>query len=91
MDRIFLVKDRSQFEGSTVVINTRVKSSSDLRHFVFKINIGRERMRHKTTLKLNDEFLDRTGKLTQILESRFKFRVVVCRIQLFPTLISNIK
>ena len=28
-------------------------------HFIFEINIGKGRIRHTTTLKLNDEFLDR--------------------------------
>ena len=39
-----------------------------------------------TTLKLNDEFL---GRLK--IDSRFKFRVVTCRISSLPTLISKIK
>ena len=28
-------------------------------HFLFEINVGKRRIRHRMTLKLNDEFLDR--------------------------------
>ena len=28
-------------------------------YFIFEINLGKSRIRHTTTLKLNDEFLDR--------------------------------
>ena len=62
-----------------------VKGSSDPSHF-FEINVGKRRSRHATTLKLNDEFLDQLK-----IEWRFKFRVVICRIRLFPTLTSKIK
>ena len=55
-------------------------------HFIFQINIGKRRIRLTTTLKLNGEFLDRLG-----IGWRFKFRVVLCRIRLLPTLISKIK
>ena len=34
------------------------KGSPDLSHFIFKINVGRERIRHTTTLELNNEFID---------------------------------
>ena len=30
------------------------KGSSDQRHFIFEVNVGKSRIRHKTTLKLND-------------------------------------
>ena len=62
------------------------KGSPDLNHLIFEINVGKGRIRHKTTLNLNDEFLDRLK-----IDCRFKFRVVLCRIRLFPTLISKIK
>ena len=62
------------------------KGSSDPNHFIFEINVGNSRIRHKTTLNLNDAFLDRLK-----IDCRFKFRVVLCRIRLFPTLISKIK
>ena len=35
------------------------KGSQDPNHFIFEINVGKRRIRHRTTLKLNDEFLDR--------------------------------
>ena len=62
-----------------------LKCSSDPSHFIFEINVGKSRIRHTTTLKLNDEFLDR---LNSIEESN---SVVLCRIRLFPTLVSKIK
>ena len=37
----------------------QTKSSSDPSHFIFEINVGKRRIRYTTTLKLNDEFLDR--------------------------------
>ena len=52
----------------------------------FEINVGKSRIRHTIFLKLNDEFLDRLK-----IDCRFNFRVVPCRIRLFPTLISKIK
>ena len=36
-----------------------VKGSSDPSHFIFEINIGKSRIRHTTTLKLNDKVLGR--------------------------------
>ena len=39
--------------------STNFKGSSDPNHFIFEINVGKKRIRHGTTLKLNDEFLDR--------------------------------
>ena len=36
-----------------------VKGSPDLSHFIFEINVGKRRIRHTTTQKFNDEFLDR--------------------------------
>ena len=35
------------------------KGSTDPSHFMFEINVGKSLIRHRTTLKLNDEFLDR--------------------------------
>ena len=32
----------------------RFKGSSDLSHFIFEINVGKGRLRHITTLNLND-------------------------------------
>ena len=36
-----------------------LKGSSDPSHFILEINVGKSRIRHITTVKLNDEFLDR--------------------------------
>ena len=35
------------------------KDSPDLSRFILEINVGKRRIRHRTTPKLNDEFLDR--------------------------------
>ena len=35
------------------------KGSLDVSHFILEINIGKRRIRHTTTLKLYDKFLDR--------------------------------
>ena len=32
------------------------KGSPDPSHFIFEIDVGERRIRHRTTLKLNDEF-----------------------------------
>ena len=39
--------------------NKYFNGSSDQTHFIFEINVGKRRIRHTPTLKLNDEFLDR--------------------------------
>ena len=39
--------------------NPWIKGSSDPRHFIFEINVGKSRIRYKMSLKLNDELLDR--------------------------------
>ena len=57
-----------------------IKGSSDASHFIFEINVGKSRIRHTTTLKLSNEFLDRL---------KIEFRVVLCRIRFFPRLISK--
>ena len=36
----------------------QIKGSSDSSH-IFEINVGKRQIRHTTTLKLNNEFLDR--------------------------------
>ena len=58
------------------------KGSSDP-NFIFEINFGKRRIRHRTTLNLNDAIFNRIEYLN--------FGVVLCRIRLFPTLISKIK
>ena len=34
-------------------VETKVKGSSDPGHFIFEINVGKSRIRHRTTLELN--------------------------------------
>ena len=36
-----------------------IKSSSDPKHFIFEINVGKRWIRHETTLKLNDDIFNR--------------------------------
>ena len=60
--------------------------SPDQSNYWWEINVGNSRIRHKTTQKLKDGFLDRLK-----MDWRFKFRVVICRIRPFPTLISKIE
>ena len=45
--------------GHTLDRLCQFKGSSYQSHFIFKMNLGKVRIRHKTTLKLNDEFLHR--------------------------------
>ena len=44
-----------------------IKGSSDPSHFILDINVEKGRIRHTTTLKLNDEFLDRL-KIDDVIE-----------------------
>ena len=71
------------FEALFVHILTKnlIKDSSDPSHFIFEINLGNRRIRHATALKLNEEFISRLEMTS------FKFRVILCRIRLFSTLI----
>ena len=62
------------------------KGSSDPSHFIFEIIVGKGRIRHRTTLKLNI-WID-PNRLNM---ASFKFRVVLCRNRLFRTLISKRK
>ena len=36
----------------------RFKGSPDRSHFIFEINVGKSRIRHRTTLNLNDVVID---------------------------------
>ena len=67
-------------------IDRAFKDSLDPNHFVFEINVGKRRIRDTTTLKLNLRSSQNQLKMTS-----FKFKVVLCRIRLFPTLIPKIK
>ena len=40
-------------------ITTEFKDGSDPCHFIFEFNVGKRRIRHKTSQKLIDKFLDR--------------------------------
>ena len=40
-------------------MNKLIKGSSDPSHFIFGITVGKSRIRHTTTLKVNNEFLNR--------------------------------
>ena len=64
----------------------RFKGSSDQNHFIFEINVGKRRIRHITTLNLSLQPI-----FSRSRNSPFNIRVVVCRIRLFPTLVSKIK
>ena len=64
----------------------RIKGSSDSSPFKFEINVGKRRIRHITTLSMNFQSV-----FSQPRNSSFNFRVVLCRIRLFPTLISKIE
>ena len=81
-------------EGAGYVIfisfgNVRIfgvlKGSPYPSHFTFEINVGKGRIRHTTILNLKLQSI-----LSQSRNSEFNFKVVVCRIRLFPTLISKI-
>ena len=46
----------------------------DQSHFIFKINVGKMRIRHTTTVKLNDEFLETRSTLDRLkiqIQSRY--------------------
>ena len=60
--------------------------SPDQKHFIFEINVGNGRIRHKKILNLNLQSILSRSKI-----SSFDFRLVLCRIRLFTTLISKIK
>ena len=66
-------------------ISSCLKGSPDQSHFIFEINVGKRRIRHNTsTLKLNESFPDQLK-----IDWRFKFRIVLCRIRLFPSMIQK--
>jgi len=59
--------DTKDIEG--LFLNGVFKGSSDPNHF--EINVGKSRIRHKTTLKLNDEFLDRLRRWRHLNSESF--------------------
>ena len=73
----------STVDGEFIGSMTRgIKGSPDPSHFIFGSNVGKGRIRHITTLNLNLQSI-----LSRSRNVLFNFRVVVCRIRLFPTLI----
>ena len=44
---------------NTHILVADFKDSSDPSHFIYEFNVGKSRVRHTTTLKLNNEFLYR--------------------------------
>ena len=72
--------------ASNIVINICHQHRVHTQAILFLKSTGKRRIRHTTTLKLNDEFLYRLK-----IDYRFIFRLVICRIRLFPTLILKIK
>ena len=41
------------------IYDEKIKGSSDRNQFIFEINVGKSRIRHRTTLNLNDAISDR--------------------------------
>ena len=94
---IIITKNKSVRKPKKVltnVVNTitevrwnNFKGGPDHSHFIFEINVGKSRIRHRTTLKLNNLLLI----LSRSRKSSFNLSVVLGRIRLFPTSISKIK
>ena len=61
------------------------KGSPEPIHFIFEINVGKSRIRHRTTLNLNDVDFE------SIFKFIIQFRVLLCRMRPFPTWISKLK
>ena len=70
--------------------NENFKGSPDLGDFIFEINVWKSRIRHSTTLNYNYVNFNRFWD-DRDLDNHLKFRIVQCRIWLFPTLISKRK
>ena len=82
-----LIRSAKILESTLIITNTIfIKGSSDESHFIFEINAGKSRIRHWTTLNLNDLIFCQFESL-----EKFNFRIVLCRIRPFPTLISKMK
>jgi len=54
-----VVKNKFGLIKPILAIHWHFKGSSDPSYFIFEINDGKSRIRHTTTLKLNDELLNR--------------------------------
>ena len=82
-----VILDKSLVRPDCLSINDRpFKGSPYTIHFIFEINVGKRRIRQRTTLNLNFQSI-----LSRSRTSSFNFWVFVCRIRLFPTLISRRK
>ena len=86
---IFPTEVTTRWRGTLRAGYLKVKDSSDPSHFIFEINVGKRRIRHVATY--NDSAISRWISRSTKIGWSFKFRVVICRIRLFPTLISKIK
>ena len=60
------------------------KASPAPSQYIFEINVGKRRIRHRTTLNLNLQTI-----LSRSKNSPFNFIFIICRIRLFPTLNSK--
>ena len=49
----FKIEKSDDFDWSGLKLNRPFKGSLDPSHFIFEINVGKRRIRHRTTLKLN--------------------------------------
>ena len=76
----------SKLEEHTCNLRDFFKGSPDRSHFIFEINVGKSRIRQRTTLNLYDAIFNQFWA-----DLEFNFGVVLCRIRFFPTLISKIK
>ena len=54
---LFWSYQQKKFMGH--ILRVWFKGSSGPSHFIFEINVGKSRIRHRTTLELNDELLNR--------------------------------
>ena len=62
-----------------------LQGSSDPSHFIFEINVGKGRIRHRTTLIF--EWWISRSTTNRLRMTSFKFKVVLYWMRLFPTLI----
>ena len=67
----------------------KFKGSPDPNHFIFEINVGKGRIRNSLWNK--ERLCNWIARSDRLGMASFKFRVVLCRIRFFPTLILTIK
>ena len=68
----------------TPIFGSYFKGRPDLSYFIFEINVGKKRIGHKTTPNFIIQSI-----LNRSKNSLFNFRVVLCRIRLFPISITK--